>query len=65
MRHHTGRCEGSVGIGIELVVDPYIDHLEIAILACELIARSQPRESGRGNSKGLAVQPDKIVLEPC
>jgi hypothetical protein len=54
----------SIAGGVELVVDPYIDHLEVAILAGELIACGQAGESGRGNSKGLAVQPDIIILEP-
>ena len=48
----------------ELVVDTQIDHLDVAIVAGEMIARRQAGESRRRNSKGLAVQPDIIILEP-
>ena len=48
----------------ELVVDTQIDHLDVAIVAGELIARRQAGKFRRRNSKGLAVQPDIIILEP-
>jgi hypothetical protein len=64
--HHraTGSRRNQDRSVVELVVDTEIDHLDIAIVAGELIARRQAGESRRRNSKGLAVQPDKIILEP-
>ncbi len=47
--------DGSEAVGAELVVKPYINHLEVAILAGELIGWGQAGESGGGNSKGPAV----------
>jgi hypothetical protein len=45
----------SIAVEAEFVVDPYIDHLKVAILTGKLIAGGQARESGHGNSKGLTA----------
>ena len=49
--------------GPEFIVEPYVDHLDVTIVARELITRRVFSDTRCRNSKGLVIKPDKIIRQ--